>query len=81
MDWGWSIGGLQPGPTHSNQRKMLRKSIGPQRISSYFDTIESEMAKFTTVLHKFKGNPANTVQRSAPDRLEGIVSVNNLSTQ
>ncbi|PVG01723.1 cytochrome P450 [Serendipita vermifera] len=64
MNWGWNIGLIQAGPSHSNQRKMLRKSIGPQRISSYYDMIETEMAKLTTVLHKTEGNPADVIKRA-----------------
>jgi cytochrome P450 len=54
---------MQPGPSHSNQRRMLRKSIGPQRVPSYYGMIETEMAKLTTELHNIKGSPINTIRR------------------
>ncbi|PVF92945.1 cytochrome P450 [Serendipita vermifera] len=62
MGWGWDIAFIQPGPNHSSQRKMLRKSIGPQRISSHNNLIEVEIARLMTALLPFKGNPARTIQ-------------------
>ncbi|PVG01722.1 cytochrome P450 [Serendipita vermifera] len=62
MNWGWSIGGSQPGPSHSNQRRMLRRSIGSQHILSFSGMIETEMAKLATVLRTFSGSPVDTIQ-------------------
>jgi hypothetical protein len=57
MGFGWSTAFIQPGIHHSNQRKMLRRGIGPQRIGSYDSAIESGVAKFMVELQKFQGNP------------------------
>ncbi|PVF92948.1 cytochrome P450 [Serendipita vermifera] len=62
MGWHWCLGFIQPGPNHSNQRKMLRKSIGPQRVSSYNTVIEAEVARLMTTLRDLKGNPGDTIQ-------------------
>lgn len=58
----WSTAFLQPGPSHSNQRKMLRKSIGPQRVTIYNTLIETEAAKLMLTLQTLKGDPARTIQ-------------------
>jgi cytochrome P450 len=63
MKLGWGAGFLQPGPSHSNQRKMLRRGIGPQKIGSYDTTIELEVAKFMPGLEAFQGHPFLTIQR------------------
>jgi cytochrome P450 len=45
MSFKWSTAFIQPGPSHSNQRKMLRRGIGPQSVGSYDPSIEVEVAK------------------------------------
>jgi cytochrome P450 len=62
MAFGWGTPFLQPGPHHSNQRKMLRRGIGPQRVGSYDPIIESEIAKLMTELERFQGNPNLNLQ-------------------
>ncbi|PVF92957.1 cytochrome P450 [Serendipita vermifera] len=57
MGTGWSVSLLQPGHHHTNQRKMLRRGIGPQRIGSYDSWIESSVAKLMPELENFQGNP------------------------
>ncbi|PVF97327.1 cytochrome P450 [Serendipita vermifera] len=64
MDLGWSTAFIQPGPHHSNQRKMLRRGIGPQRIGSYDSLIETAVAKLMAELETFQGNPSPTILRS-----------------
>jgi cytochrome P450 len=63
MGWKWSLAVVQPGPSHSNQRKMLRRAIGPQRVGSHDAYIESETAKLLTTFEKFEGDPNLTLQR------------------
>jgi hypothetical protein len=63
MGWDWALSFLQPTAHHSNQRKMLRRGIGPQRITSHDNLIESEAAKLATELEKFEGNPTLAIQR------------------
>ncbi|PVF92944.1 cytochrome P450 [Serendipita vermifera] len=62
LGWHWSMTFLPPGPIHTNQRKMLRKSIGSQNVSNYNSFIEGEVVKLAIALHGCKGNPAHTIQ-------------------
>ncbi|PVF97319.1 cytochrome P450 [Serendipita vermifera] len=62
MGWEWELVMLPPGPRHSIQRKMLRRSIGPQQVASHDPLIESEIAKLMTVLSTFQGSPVDTIQ-------------------
>jgi hypothetical protein len=48
---------MNPGPSHSNQRKMLRKGIGPQRLVGHNPIIESATAKLMLEIRGFKGDP------------------------
>jgi hypothetical protein len=66
MELYWNTSLLQPTFSHSNQRKMLRRGIGPQRVGSHDPLIESEAARLMYELVPFKGNPAPTIQRCAP---------------
>jgi hypothetical protein len=63
MGAGWSAPFIQPGLHHSNQRKMLRRGIGPQRIGTYDSLIESAIAKLMATLETFEGNPNLVFQR------------------
>lgn len=62
MGWQWVLTFLPLGVNHSNQRKMLRRALGPQRVGSYDANIESEAAKFMTVLNTFQGNPNRIIE-------------------
>jgi hypothetical protein len=62
MDWGWEMPLIQPGVHHSNQRKMLRRAIGPQRVARHYTRIESEVSKLITVLNTFQGAPISVIQ-------------------
>ncbi|PVF93585.1 cytochrome P450 [Serendipita vermifera] len=62
MGWKWSVGFQQPGPRHSNQRKMLRRAIGRQRAESHGVYIESEVATLLTLLESFQGDPNDMMQ-------------------
>jgi hypothetical protein len=53
---------LQPGSHLSNQRKMLRRAIGPQRVGSHDSRIESDVAKLAIVMNTFQGAPVDIVQ-------------------
>ncbi|KIM28320.1 hypothetical protein M408DRAFT_23723 [Serendipita vermifera MAFF 305830] len=53
----WSTVVIQPGPHHSNQRKMLRRGIGPQRVRSHDPIIEKNVAELMIKLQTFQGNP------------------------
>lgn len=53
---------MEPSISHSNQRKMIRRGIGPQRIKSYDPSIESEVAKLMTVLEMVQGDPNLTLR-------------------
>ncbi|PVF97216.1 cytochrome P450 [Serendipita vermifera] len=57
MELPWNTSLLQPSESHSNQRKILRRGIGPQRVGNHDPLIESEVAKLI-------GNPNLTVQEA-----------------
>jgi hypothetical protein len=42
---------------------MLRKSIGPQRVASYNNLIEAEVAKLMLTLQNLKGSPVRAIQK------------------
>lgn len=63
MKWDWSLALVQPNSHHSDQRKILRKAIGPQRVGSYDSMIESEVAKLMPKLLSFTGDPSYTVKQ------------------
>ncbi|PVF93582.1 cytochrome P450 [Serendipita vermifera] len=58
----WNMPNLQPGPSHSNQRKMLRRAIGPQQVGKHDPMIESAVMKLMTRLSIFQGCPSDLVQ-------------------
>jgi hypothetical protein len=62
MGWGWDLAFLQPGHQFSTQRKMLRRSLGPQAVGSHDTHLESEVVKFMTVLDTFQGHPGETIR-------------------
>lgn len=53
MGWGWQLAFLQPGPSHSIQRKMLWRSIGPQGVASHDAVIEATVMKVMNRLNTF----------------------------
>jgi len=66
MGWHWSLSFLQPGQHHSDQRKMLRRGIGPQRVGSHNDKIEKNTAELLMALQGFEGNPFSSLLRFVP---------------
>lgn len=62
VGWSWNLGLVQPGIHHYNQRKMLRRAIGPQRVGSHDPLIESVVANLMTVLNTFEGNPNDVIE-------------------
>ncbi|PVG01693.1 cytochrome P450 [Serendipita vermifera] len=64
MEWHWSLIHIQATQSHSNQRKMLRQAIGPQRVGSHDFMIESTVANLMVELETFQGNPNLTIQRA-----------------
>ncbi|KIM28343.1 hypothetical protein M408DRAFT_329443 [Serendipita vermifera MAFF 305830] len=64
MKWQWSTAFIQPGPSHSNQRKMLRRGIGPQRVGSHTPNIEKNTGKLMLTLHSLEGNPHSEIMRN-----------------
>jgi hypothetical protein len=78
MGWHWALTFSQATSQHANQRKMLRRGIGPQRIGSHNALIESEIAKFMLELETFQGDPFQAVQRYARSDLS-ILRQNSIS--
>lgn len=64
MGWGWDLVFLQPGPSHSSQRKILRRAVGPQSVGSHDPVIEATVMKFMNELNTFQGCPIDVIQSS-----------------
>jgi hypothetical protein len=60
----WVLAHLQPGPHFSEQRKMLRRGIGPQRVGSHDEKIEKNTIRLMPELGQFGGSPRSLIQRS-----------------
>jgi cytochrome P450 len=54
---GWFMALLQPGPTLTEQRKVLRKAIGPQTAQEYDWMIQRESKQLIQSLSGFIGDP------------------------
>jgi len=59
----WLLTFLQPGYHLSEQRKMLHRGIGPQRISSHNEKIEQNTTKLMLELRTCEGNPRPLIVR------------------
>jgi hypothetical protein len=57
---------LQPGPHLIEQRKMLRRGIGPQRVGSHSENVEKNTTKLMLELSQFEGNPRELIKRYLP---------------
>ncbi|KIM28311.1 hypothetical protein M408DRAFT_329417 [Serendipita vermifera MAFF 305830] len=64
MGFQWDLAFIQPGPNHSNQRKMLRRGIGPQRVGSHDQTIEKNVTKLMMSLSSSQGDPHHLIIRA-----------------
>src|SRR5271163_2181830 len=64
MGMGWVLAHIQPGPHFSEQRKMLRRGIGPQRVGSHDEIIEKHATRLMVALNNFEGSPHELIQRS-----------------
>jgi cytochrome P450 len=60
----WALAHIQPGPRFSEQRKLLRRGIGPQRVGSHNEKIEKHATRLVVALNNFKGSPRKLIQRS-----------------
>jgi len=63
MGMEWLLPFLQPGSHLSEQRKMLRRGIGPKRISSHSKKIERNAIRLMSELSSFEGNPRPLIMR------------------
>jgi hypothetical protein len=66
MEWHWSLIHIKATQHHSNQRRMLRQTIGPQRVASHDPMIESAVENLMVELETFQGNPNLVIQRYVP---------------
>ncbi|PVF93577.1 cytochrome P450 [Serendipita vermifera] len=64
MGWKWNPLFIQPGVHLSNQRKMFRRAMGPQRVGSHDPLIEFEVSRLMTALENFQGSPEHTILQS-----------------
>jgi len=62
----WVLSFYQPGHRLSEQRKMLRRGIGSQHISSHNEKIEQRTAKLMLELSPFEGNPSPLIMGLVP---------------
>jgi cytochrome P450 len=53
----WTPIFVQPGPTHTEQRKLLRKVIGPQTVHEYDRAIQASISDLIKVLLTSEGDP------------------------
>jgi cytochrome P450 len=63
MGWDWMLAFIQPTSHHANQRKMLRRTIGPQEVAAHDTLIESAVAKLMPELVTSQGDPIPSIQR------------------
>lgn len=61
----WFTINQQPGPAHTEQRKIIRKAIGPQEVPHYDYVLEQEAEKLLKRLSGFKGDPRPLLVQSA----------------
>lgn len=54
----------QPGPRFNEQRKVFRKVLGPQVVSSYDGIIEQNIPQLLTALSGYSGDPYLIIQES-----------------
>jgi hypothetical protein len=64
MGWEWNLAFMDPDPPVLEQRKLLRRGIGPQRIASHNPLIEKAAAEMMVKLKMFEGDPAIIVKES-----------------
>ncbi|KIM28310.1 hypothetical protein M408DRAFT_308234 [Serendipita vermifera MAFF 305830] len=57
----WITPLIQPGTHHSNQRKMLRRGMGPQRVASHDSKIEKNTRNLIITLQNFQGDPRHLI--------------------
>ncbi|PVF93569.1 cytochrome P450 [Serendipita vermifera] len=62
MGWHWLMAFIQPTSRHANQRRMLRRIIGPQGVSSHDILIEPAIAKLMPELAVYQGDPIPPIQ-------------------
>jgi hypothetical protein len=62
MGFEWSLAFMNPGHTLLEQRKLLRRGIGPQRIANHNPLIEKATAEMMVKLKAFEGDPAIIVK-------------------
>ncbi|PVF96176.1 cytochrome P450 [Serendipita vermifera] len=64
MYHGWFMVLAQPGHRHEQQRRILKKSIGTQRVPEYDNIIETEAAALLEALSGFRGDPHSALTAS-----------------
>jgi len=62
----WTLAFRQPDSHVWEQRKMLRRGIGPQRVGSHGEKIERNTTKLMLELDTFEGNPRSLISKSVP---------------
>ncbi|PVF93568.1 cytochrome P450 [Serendipita vermifera] len=62
MGWHWLMAFIQPTEHHANQRKMLRRSIGPQGVAAHDVLTEPAVANLMPKLATYQGDPVTPLQ-------------------
>jgi cytochrome P450 len=63
MNQSWFTILAQPGPTHTAQRKIMRKAMGTQVVSNYDGVLYQEVEKLLEALTGFSGDPRPLIMR------------------
>lgn len=61
MEWGWAHLVLQPGHDFTEQRKIFRKTMGPQGVADYHQLIENQAQILADKFEGFSGDPTDLV--------------------
>ncbi|PVF95236.1 cytochrome P450 [Serendipita vermifera] len=60
-EWGWAHLVLQPGHDFTEQRKIFRKTMGPQGVADYHQLIENQAQILADKFEGFSGDPTDLV--------------------
>lgn len=64
LGWSWNLTGRAADSTHEQIRQMLRRGIGPQRVSSHDPLIERSTHELLLKLNGLMGDPSPSVIES-----------------
>ncbi|KIM28307.1 hypothetical protein M408DRAFT_69816 [Serendipita vermifera MAFF 305830] len=80
MGMKWTTSSIQPGPAHSERRKMLRQVIGPQFVGSHDYVVEKHVNRLIVKLQSVRGDPHPVVLRAVGDIIIEVTYGTKLAT-